>query len=139
MLKMFFQNIAQGHRHTSTSKSSASGSGRPLTAIETNAVRYMAGYVAVNLLKRYNKPTKHAQLKIKRNYFVRVLKGMKATEQPEMIDDSVVDYSRVWSDLIDRGGLYHISDDVSIVDPIVALRMIVHVSIELRCMCMALY
>lgn len=113
MLKMFFQNIAQGQRHTS----SASSSGRPLTAIETNAVRYMAGYVAVSLLKRYNKPTKHVQLKIKRNYFVQVLKGMKATDQPEMVGDSVVDYSRVWSDLIDRGGLYHISDDVGIVVP----------------------
>lgn len=107
MLKRCIQNVAQGQHHTL----SASSSSKPLTAIETNAVRYMAGYVAVSLLKRYSKPTKQAQLKIKRKYFVQ---GMKAADQPEMVGDSVLDYSRVWSDLIDRGGLYHISDDVGI-------------------------
>ena len=108
MLKMFIQNKAKGHCHSSSS----SGSDRPLTAIESNAVRYMGGYVVVSLLRKYNKLTKHVLLKIKRNYFVRVLKGMKATGQPEVIVDSVLDYTHVWSDLIDRGGLYDISDDV---------------------------
>ena len=111
MLKMFIQNKAKG-QHLSTSASQ--GCGRPLTAIESNAIRYMAGYVAVHLLKKYNKMTKNAQLKVKRNYFVRVLKGMKATDQPEVAVDSVLDYTRVWSELVDRGGLYHISDDVGI-------------------------
>ena len=99
ILKTFVQNKAKRQLHLS----SASSSCRPLTAIESNAVRYMAAYVAVSLLKRYNNPTKHAQVKSKWNYFVRVLKGMKATDQPEVTVDSVLDYTRVWNDLIDRG------------------------------------
>lgn len=130
MLKMLIQNKAKGHCHSSSS----SGSDRPLTAIESNAVRYMAGYVAVSLLKKYNKPTRHAQLKMKRNYFVRVLKGMKATGQPEVIVDSVLDYTHVWSDLIDRGGLYHISDDVGTCTQ----SYIILCTSLYTCMCMAL-
>ena len=108
---MFIQNKAK-EQHLSTSASQ--GSGRPLTAIKSNAIRYMAGYMAVHLFKKY-KTTKNAELKVKWNYFVRVQKGMKATDQAV---DSVLDYTRVWSDehceLVDRGGLYHISDDVDI-------------------------
>ena len=114
LLKRLIQNKAQAQGKCSSS--SGSGSVRPLTAIESNAIRYMAGYVAVSLLKKYDRPTRHKQLKIKRKYFVRVLQGMKAVEQPEAAAvDSVLDYSRVWSELIDRGGLYHISDEVGIV------------------------
>ena len=87
---------------------------RPLTAMESNAVRYMSGFVAVSLLKKYRKPTKQPQLKVKRALFVRVLSRMKAIDQPGE-PDSVFDYTRLWSDLIDRGGLYHINDEVCII------------------------
>lgn len=43
--------------------------------------------------------------------FVCVLNGMKAMSQPGMPDSSL-EYSEVWSRLIDRGGLYHISKNV---------------------------
>ena len=79
--------------------------------MESNAVRYMSGYVAVSLLKKYRKPTKQPQVKVKRALFVRVLSRMKAVDQPGE-PDSVLDYTRLWSDLIDQGGLYHINDEV---------------------------
>ena len=63
-------------------------------------------YVAVSLLKEYRKPTKHPQLKVKRALFVHVLTEMKAVDQPGE-PESVLDYTKLWSDLIDRGGLYH--------------------------------
>ena len=84
---------------------------KPLTAMEGNAVRYMAGFVAVHLLRKYKKPTKNAQLKKKRSMFIRVLTGMRAVDQPGE-PDSIVEYSNLWSELIDRGGLYHINDEV---------------------------
>lgn len=87
---------------------------KPLTAMECNAVRYMAGYVAVSLLKKIKKPSKHPQLKGKRNLFVRVLTRMKAVNQPGE-PDSVLEYTKEWSEMIDRGGLYHINDKVNIV------------------------
>ena len=66
-------------------------------ALEKNAVRYMTGYVAVALLKRHNKPTMDT--------------NAGQTEAIESIDD----YTRPWSDLIDRG-LYHISDKVRLLE-----------------------
>lgn len=84
----------------------------PLTMQERSAIRYMAGYVAVKLLKRYKKPSTNLELQRKHNLFVRVLKGMRATHQPDAVE-TLSDYTRLWMELIDRGGLYHISDDVS--------------------------
>ena len=37
---------------------------------------------------------------------------MQATKQPWVPDDSLSDYPKCWSKLIDRGGLYHIDDKV---------------------------
>ena len=71
----------------------------------------MAGYVAIKLLKRYRKPSNHPQVHLKRQLFERVLKKMSAADQPDPVE-SVVDYTRLWSELIDRGGLYHINDEV---------------------------
>ena len=80
---------------------------KPLTFTETNAVRYMAGFVAVKLLRRYRKPTRHQAVQVKRGLFVRVLGSMKADNQPGD-PDTVLEYTKLWSELIDRGGLYHI-------------------------------
>ena len=47
-LKNKLENKAKAHEHPI-----GSGAGEPLTMRERNAIRYMAGYVAVKLLKRY--------------------------------------------------------------------------------------
>ena len=74
LLKKMLHNKADAKK-----RSTANSQVRPLTAMESNAVRYMSGYVAESLLKKYRKPTKQPQLKVKRALFVRVLTGMKAT------------------------------------------------------------
>ena len=81
-----------------------------LTEREKNAVRYMAGYVAVSLLKRYKKPSSNKKLTLKRKLFVTVLQRMSAENQPDV--ESVEHYSTLWSELIDRGGIFKISDQV---------------------------
>ena len=106
LLKKMLHNKADAKK-----QSTANSQVRPLTAMESNAVRYMSGYVAESLLKKYRKPTKQPQLKVKWAFFVRVLTGMKAVDQPGE-PESVLDYTGLWSDLIDRGGLYHINDKV---------------------------
>ena len=40
-----------------------------LTTMESNAIRYMAAYVAVNLLKKYNKPTRHPEFSTYASWF----------------------------------------------------------------------
>ena len=42
---------------------------------------------------------------------MRVLMGMKAADQGGE-PDSILEYTKAWSELIDRGGLYHINDKV---------------------------
>ncbi len=85
---------------------------QPLTMLESNAIRYMAGYVAVSLLRRYRKPSKNIKLQEKRSFFVKVLSRMKCTNQPGE-PTTTYEYSKLWSELIDRGGLYHINDKVN--------------------------
>ena len=111
LLKRLLKNKADAMKCSTVG--SHGDSVRPLTAMESNAVRYMCGYVAVSLLKRYRKPTKHLQLKLKRELFVRVLSGMKAVDQPGE-PASVLEYTKQCSNLIDRGGLYHINDKVCV-------------------------
>jgi hypothetical protein len=79
--------------------------------IETNAIRYMAGYIAVKLLKKYKRKARDLRLQLKRHLFVSVLRRMKADNQPGQ-PDSPLEYTEQWTKLIDRGGLYHVSDDV---------------------------
>ena len=82
-----------------------------LTLREQNAVRYMAGYVAVKLKRKFWKKTKNPEIEKKRNMFVQILTSMEADHQEENVD-SIEDYSTMWTSLIDRGGLYHIKDEV---------------------------
>ena len=87
------------------------GAVAPLTVREQSAIHYMAGYVAFKLLKRYGKPSTHPQVQLKRSCFVRILKGMSAAGQQDTIE-SLLDYTHLWSELIERGGLFHINDKV---------------------------
>ena len=58
----------------------------PLNTREKSAIRYMAGYVAIQLLKRYEKPLTHPQVNEKRKFFIRVLKGISAAGQPITVE-----------------------------------------------------
>lgn len=109
ILRQLLKNKANAKK--SSAASAEATSVRPLTAMESNAVRYMAGYVAVKLLKRYSKSSKNTQLQSKRRMFVRVLREMRAVDQPGE-PASILEYTTEWSEIIDRGGLYHISDEV---------------------------
>lgn len=79
---------------------------------EENVVRYMSGYVAVKLLKKYRKGNASSAVKNKWRYFVKILSEMKCEDQP-LCNDTVEDYTKAWSEQIDRGGLYHVKPEVS--------------------------
>ena len=78
---------------------------------EENVVRYMSGYVAFHLLSKYRKSTSDPELQSKWKYFTSVLEGMKTKEELPC-NDSIEDYSRMWSEHIDRGGLCHVKPEV---------------------------
>ena len=68
-----------------------------LTLREQNAIRYMAGYVAVKLKTKYKKTiSKHAEVAKKRELFVKVLSGMEADQQVDGVD-SIESYTRTWT------------------------------------------
>ena len=75
----------------------------------------MSGYVAVTLLKKYRKGKADSAMKNKWWYFVRVLNAMKCEDQP-LCNDTVEDYTKAWSEEIDRGSLYHVKPEVSTVN-----------------------
>ena len=85
-----------------------------LTLREQNVVYYMSGYIAVKLIKKFKKRSSNKLVQQKRQMFVRVLRRMRADNQPDDID-TPDDYTRVWADQIDRGGLYQIKPEVIIV------------------------
>ena len=75
-----------------------------LTANEMNVIRYVGGYVARSLLKRYEKKKGQIQL---HSQFIDCL-GEMAVEGD---GDDVLTYTRTWFDLVNRGGLYPLNDD----------------------------
>ena len=82
-----------------------------LTLREQNVVYYMSRYIPVKLIKRFKKRSSNKLIQQKRQMFVRVLRRMRADNQPDNID-TPDDYTRVWADQIDRGGLYQIKPEV---------------------------
>ena len=106
MISMRAKSVADSF-HTSI------GYVKPLTKFENNAIRYMAGYVPVHLLKQYERPSKNEKLTFKRQLFAQVLHSMKASNQPGVPGPvSIHAYTTQWSELVDRGGLFHIKDEV---------------------------
>ena len=85
-----------------------------LTLREQNVVYYMSGYIPVKLIKRFKKRSTNKLVQQKRQIFLRVLRRMRADNQPGN-SDTPDDYTRVWADQIDRGGLYQIKPEVIIV------------------------
>ena len=83
-----------------------------LSVREENALRYMSGYVAFHLLNKYRKATADPEQSRKWKFFVHVLEKMKLEEQLPC-EDNVEDYSRAWSEHINRGGLCHTKPEVS--------------------------
>ena len=87
------------------------GSLSPLSLREQNIVFYMSGYVSVKLIKKYRKRSSSKVTEQKHRLFVTILKRMRANDQADYVE-SVNDYTRVWSEQIDRGGLYQINPQV---------------------------
>ena len=77
-----------------------------LSVREENVVHYMSGYVAFHLLNKYHKSTSDSELHSNGNISLKDKGG--ATVQY----DSIEDYSRMWSEHIDRGGLYQVKPEV---------------------------
>lgn len=70
-----------------------------MTVREENVVRYVAGYVDCKVEKKFSE---HAE-------FLGAFKGGFILDFTE---DDLDDYTRVWTEQVDRGGLYHVSDTV---------------------------
>ena len=75
---------------------------RPLTADEMNVIRYVGGYVARSLLKRYEKQKVKVHVS---SQFIDCLGEMTVE------GDDVLTYTRTWFDVVNRGGLYQLNDD----------------------------
>ena len=66
-LKMFIKRTSDSLKQRAECKV------RPLTLIESNSIRYMAGYIAVKLLKKYRRSYKNNKIQQKHKLFVHTL------------------------------------------------------------------
>ena len=71
-------------------------------------------YMPVKLIKRFKTRSTNKLVQQKRQIFLRVLRKMRADNQPGN-SDTPDDYTSIWADQIDRGGLYQIKPEVIIV------------------------
>ena len=73
-----------------------------LTKEETNAMRYACGFVPYRLLKKYEKKSDEKSVQ-----FVECLGNMAVAG----IETDLMDYTRVWFDAVNRGGLFPLNDE----------------------------
>ena len=72
-----------------------------LNAEEENALRYVIGYVALKLMRKYQKEDGEKAIQ-----FVECLLNMAVVGE----ESSFYNYTKEWIVLVDRGGLYHVND-----------------------------
>lgn len=108
-MKLFIAELKSSSSASSQHPKAVAG----LSVREKNAIRYMAGYVMIKLKKKFQRKSK--KQRAKHQLFVRILKQMKA---PDVSDDvsSLNDYTRLWTEQVDRGGLFLVSIEVRILD-----------------------
>ena len=84
-----------------------------LSLREKNAIRYMAGYVFMKLKNSFSKTQKSN--KDKRAWFFSTLNSLHL-HVPALSTDytSIQDYTEQWVEQLDRGGLYRISNEVTL-------------------------
>lgn len=87
-----------------------------MTPREENGVRYMAGYVAVKMKKKY--PA-----------YADFFKSIHISLDDGLID-TVQDYTKIWTEQVDRRGLFHVKD--SFFDTIREIEMICRKYLDIR-------
>ena len=101
---MFEQMIVEHFAESvETSCSNSVAEAPTLNAEEENALRYVSGYVALKLMREYEKKDGE-----KATQFVECLSSMAVAGT----ESSFYEYTKEWIRLIDRGGLFHINDGV---------------------------
>ncbi len=75
-----------------------------ISSRKENAIQYMAGYVVAKLLQRFKKPVKQPLLI---NNVCNSTQRVSATDVGHV--DTPAEYALLWTELIDRGGLYHVN------------------------------
>ena len=75
-----------------------------LTAEERNIIQYASGYIAMKLIKKYNRGNadKHAQ-------FVECLTSMSVDSFSDSEDSDFLTYISKWTKIVNRGGLFEIN------------------------------
>ena len=99
--RVFEQLMIEHYDSMAASSSNAVAVAPPLNAEEENALRYVSGYVALKLMRKYEKEEGNKAMQ-----FMECLSNM-AVEGEE---SSFYNYTKEWIALTDRGGLFHIND-----------------------------
>ena len=99
-----FEDLVKHHTTTSVEVDLSKSSKKQLSSLEESIIRYATGYVPHTLIKQFEsrKDKKYA-------VFVDCLLSMSATCE-DSVECSFFDYTKRWTELINRGGLFEIND-----------------------------
>ncbi len=124
MEKLFLrQMISVLDVHVNDSSRASTSGVRQLSFVEKNAVRYTAGFVIYKLEKKYSKLRIQTQESVECVAALREMAGrLKAPDQTEK------DESCKWINLVDRGGLHHVTNVVY--DLFIAIETVVNEKLD---------
>ena len=80
-----------------------------LSSREKNAVRYIAGYIIRKLKDKYKVKNKDSEIQKRNERYIHILTQMQTDHQLEY--SSYEDDTREWTELLDRGGLFHVTNE----------------------------
>ncbi len=93
ILRRMFQEVVQ---QMTVKNNPTTVSPQRITPREENAIRYMAGYIIVKLKRKYTS-------------YVDFFQSIHVSIDETYIE-TVQDYTRIWTEQVDRGGLYHVNN-----------------------------
>ena len=77
---------------------------QPLKAEEEQALRYVAGYIPMKLKKKYAKQPDNVRA-------LKYIECLHAMNEEEGDDVEFLQYTKLWVEQVNRGGLFQVNDD----------------------------
>ena len=98
VLKRMMQNVIKQLTKSSVSTTPSHHIGLELSMKDLDVIRYVAGYVILKMKKKFSNQASF-------------INALLDTTHEYCNVDTIQDYSRVWVEQVDRGGLYHVNSD----------------------------
>ena len=101
-------------KYNETNKKDDKNIDTTLTSEEQETVSYVAGYLVFSLLKKYQKLRKVNKHCVEADTVITFLNSLRCAHEKHFQCYTFLEFTRKWIDLINRGGLVKVNDDMFI-------------------------